>query len=326
LAAAVRVIHGVHGDAAHRRAYAAPPARAGLAELAQVVLAVPHLADRRAAFHVHAAGLARAQPQGHVGALTRGDLRPAAGRAHELAALPGLHLDAVHRRAHRDVLQLERVARLDRRIVAGDDRRALLDVLRRQDVAPLAVRVLHERELPTPAPVGPEPLAHPRHAVLVAPEVHQPVALLVAAALVPRRDAPRVVAPALAVLLGQQRIQRLALVQLGRLDGHREATARGSRFRFLQCHVLLPYRPLLDAQEIDLAAGRHLHVGLLPGRALAVLEGMALHLAPAVHDRDVMDLDLEQELHRLADFLLGRVPPHTEGDLVVRIGDDRALL
>src|SRR5690606_23189958 len=53
---------------------------------------------------------------------------------------------------------------------------------------------------------------------------------------------------------------------------------------------------------------------------------MALHLAPAVHDRDVMDLDLEQELHRLADFLLGRVPPHTEGDLVVRIGDDRALL
>src|SRR2546429_4998222 len=45
LAAAVRVVDGVHGKSAHCRAHAAPTLRAGLAVAAQVVLVVANLAD-----------------------------------------------------------------------------------------------------------------------------------------------------------------------------------------------------------------------------------------------------------------------------------------
>src|SRR5690606_28895513 len=74
LAAAVRVIDRVHRDAAHSRPHAPPPLRAGLAELAEVVLVVADLADRRAAVHVHLAHLARTQPQRGVSTLACDDL------------------------------------------------------------------------------------------------------------------------------------------------------------------------------------------------------------------------------------------------------------
>src|ERR1041385_6961793 len=105
-AAAVRMVDGVHRDAAHRRPNSAPALGAGLADLAQVVLFVPDLADRRTAIHVHLAHLARA----------RDDLHRGARAARELRALPGLELEAVHLRAERDVLQRQRVARFDRGI------------------------------------------------------------------------------------------------------------------------------------------------------------------------------------------------------------------
>src|SRR5215831_4376284 len=72
LAAAVRVVDRVHGEAAHRRAHAAPALGARLAVAAQVVLVVPDLADRRAAVDVHLAGLARLEAHVRVDALTRG--------------------------------------------------------------------------------------------------------------------------------------------------------------------------------------------------------------------------------------------------------------
>ena len=53
LAAAVRVVDRVHRHTAHRRADAAPALGAGLAELAQAVLGVADLADRRAALTEH---------------------------------------------------------------------------------------------------------------------------------------------------------------------------------------------------------------------------------------------------------------------------------
>src|SRR5690606_22860968 len=94
-AAAVRVIDRVHRDAAHGRPDAAPALRARLAELAQVVLIVADLADRRAAIHVHLTHLARAQPHGDVRALARDDLHRRAGAARELRTFAGLQLDAM---------------------------------------------------------------------------------------------------------------------------------------------------------------------------------------------------------------------------------------
>src|SRR5690606_4201406 len=143
-AAAVRMIDRVHRDTAHRRPDAAPALRARLAELAQIVLAVADLADRRAAAHVHLAHLARAQPDRHVRTFAGDDLHRRAGAPRDLRALAGLQLDAVHLRADRDALQRQRVARLDRRIGARLDRVAHRDALRREDVAALAVHIQHE--------------------------------------------------------------------------------------------------------------------------------------------------------------------------------------
>ena len=62
-------------------------------------------------FDVHLADLARAQAQLRVVAFARQQLHRGAGRARELRALAGQHLDAVDRGADRDVAQRQRVAR-----------------------------------------------------------------------------------------------------------------------------------------------------------------------------------------------------------------------
>src|SRR5690606_11747411 len=146
-AAAVRMIDRVHRDAAHRRTHAPPTLRAGLAELAQAVLVVADLADRRAAADVDLAHLAGARTQRRVRAFTGDNLHRRAGASRELRSLAGLELDAMHLRADRNALQRHRVARLDRCIAAGLDRIADLDPLRREDVAPLAVPIKHESEV-----------------------------------------------------------------------------------------------------------------------------------------------------------------------------------
>src|SRR4051812_49287637 len=120
-AAAQRVVDRVHGLAANRRADAAPAVGAGLADLPQVVLLVADLADRRAAIHVHAADLAGAHAQLRVLAFTGEQLHAGAGRACDLRALAGHHLDAVHRGADRDVAQRQHIAALDGRFGAGRD-------------------------------------------------------------------------------------------------------------------------------------------------------------------------------------------------------------
>src|SRR5258708_32642606 len=102
-AATERVIDRVHRLAAHCRADAAPAVGAGLADHAQVVLLVADLADGRAAVHVHAADFPRAQADLRVLAFARAQLHSGARVARDLPALARKHLDAMHRRAHRDV-------------------------------------------------------------------------------------------------------------------------------------------------------------------------------------------------------------------------------
>src|ERR1700722_3122321 len=88
--AAVRVIHRVHRQAAHRRTHAPPANRTGLAVLAQVVLIVAELTERRAAIDVHLACLTGLEAQKRVHAFTRSVLRRAAGATRQLAAATGL--------------------------------------------------------------------------------------------------------------------------------------------------------------------------------------------------------------------------------------------
>src|SRR5256886_697974 len=139
LAATVRVIDRVHGQPAHRRAYALPALGAGLAVAAQVVLVVPHFTDGGAAVDVHLAGLAGLEAQVCIDALARSEGHGTAGAARQLPAAPGLHLDVVDDRADRNVPQRHGVARLDRGVGAGAHFIARLHALGREDVAPLAV-------------------------------------------------------------------------------------------------------------------------------------------------------------------------------------------
>jgi hypothetical protein len=102
------------------------------------------------------------------------------------APRPGLQLDAMHRRADRDVAQRQRVARLDAGLAARLQLLAHRHAARRDDVAALAVGVAQQREVRAAVRVVLEPLDLRRDAVLVAAEVDDPVVVLVPAALVPR--------------------------------------------------------------------------------------------------------------------------------------------
>src|SRR4051812_40153964 len=182
LAAAHRVIDGVHGDAAV--VWAAPlPARApGLADVHAAVLDVADLADGAAAVEVDAAHLAGRQADLTPVPLLRHQLRADPRRAAELRAAGDLELDVVDRGAERDEAQRQVVARLDVGVARRQDGVAHLEAVRAQDVALLAVGVVQERQPRGPVRVVLDGGDLGRHADLVALEVDDAEAPLVSAA------------------------------------------------------------------------------------------------------------------------------------------------
>ena len=66
--------------------------------------------------------------------------------AGQLCALAGIQLNVVDKGTGRDVGERQRVARLDVRSRAGDDHVADLQAVRRDDIALLAVFILHKRD------------------------------------------------------------------------------------------------------------------------------------------------------------------------------------
>src|SRR4051794_22945462 len=99
LAAAVRVVHRVHGGAAGLRSHAHVALAACLAHRDVLVVGVADDAHGRAALRTHHAHLPGGQAQRRHVALLRHQLDARAGGAAELAAAAGLHLDVVHERA-----------------------------------------------------------------------------------------------------------------------------------------------------------------------------------------------------------------------------------
>src|SRR5690606_21128789 len=216
LAAAVRVVHRVQGGAADGGLDAAPTVGAGLAQLLQAVLVIADFADGGPALGRNLAHLTRTQAQGRVTLFAGNQLHRSAGGACDLRTLARLELDAMHRRADRDIAQRQGVAGLDRGVGAGDHLVAGLQPLGRDDVAALAVGIAQQGDVRGAVRVVFDPL-HTRHdPFLVALEVDQAVVLLVATTHVPGGDAAVVVAAAgLALLFNQRRVRR-TLVQLGR--------------------------------------------------------------------------------------------------------------
>src|SRR5690606_25939391 len=85
---------------------------------------------------------------------------------------------------------------------------------------------------------------HSGLAPLVALEVHNPVAPLVAAAAVARRDAAVVVAATALLKRGQQALLRLALRDIREVIGDGVTPAGGCWLVFLQSHRLGPLKQL----------------------------------------------------------------------------------
>src|SRR5438105_1047478 len=225
LATAVRVVDRVHHHTANGRADTHVALDAGLAQLAQAVLFVGHFADRRAAFDVDLANLTGAHADLCVRAFAGQQRCRSTCRTRDLRALAGLQLDAVDRRAHRDVAHRQRVAGADRGLGAAHERGADLEAARGDDVAALAVGIAHQRQVGGAVRVVLDALDLRRDAVLVATEVDDAVVVLVATALVASGDVAVVVAAGLLVLGFQQRRVRFTLVQVVARDLHHAAMA-----------------------------------------------------------------------------------------------------
>jgi hypothetical protein len=143
----------------------------------------------------------------------------------------------VHDGADRDVAQRQAVARLD---VGGRpvlDPVALLEPVRRDDVALLAVGVVQECDPGRAVGVVLDVRDLGRHAVLVvATEVDDAVGALVATALVTGGDPAGVVAAALAVQRADQRLLRLGARDLDEVGDARPTAGRGGRLVLADAH------------------------------------------------------------------------------------------
>jgi len=140
-----------------------------------------------------------------------------------------------------DVAQRQVVARLDVGVSAGLNRVTLLQLVGRDDVALLAVRVVQERNARRAVGVVLDVSNGGGHAVLVVTtEVDQTVGALVSTTLVTGGDATGVVA---STLLGERAHERLLRRRTSHLDevGDRRATtARGRRLVLANSHGSCP--------------------------------------------------------------------------------------
>src|SRR4051794_25832389 len=279
LAAAVRVVDGVHGDAASLGPLAPVPRAAGLAQLDQLVLGVADRADRGPRLHRHQPHFARGKPQRGVLALLGHQLDRGARRAADLAAAPGGELDVVQRRTRRDGPQGKAVAHLDLGALARRDRRADPQPRRRQDVALLAVGVVQQRDVGAAVGVVLDRGHLGGNAVLEPLEVDLAVATLVPATAVAGGDPALGVAPAgLRDPLGE----RLLGLGLGDLrvvgPGGEPASWRG----WLVLAYGHLFAELLTLEEFDAVLRVQRHDRLLPAPALprGVAAALGLGLDP----------------------------------------------
>src|SRR4051812_43404694 len=236
LAAAVRVVDGVHRRAARLRAHPQVALAAGLADLDVLVVGVADRAHGRPAVRANHAHLARRQTQGSRVAVLGHELDADAGRTTQLPPAAGLQLDVVDDRAGRHVRERQRVADGDVGTGPADHGHPYDQPIRRQDVALLAVGVVQQRDVGGAVGVVLDRRDLGRHAVLAALEVDAAVQALGPAAAVARGLAAVDVAPARLLEPLDERLLRLALRDLREVGVGREAAARTGRLGLADRH------------------------------------------------------------------------------------------
>src|SRR4051794_11872814 len=236
LAAAVRVVDGIHRNTSALWALALVTVAAGLADLDVLVLGVRDRSHSRAALTPDHPDLGRGQPQADHRALLRHDLDGRARGAAELAALAGDQLDVVHDGSGRDSGQRKRVARRDVGALPGDHLGADAQALRGQDVALLAVGVVEQRDARGAVGVVLDRGDAGGNPVLGALEVDLAVATLGSAAAMARGDAALGVAAAGRGLALGEALRRLRPAELLTHRVGAEAPAGAGRFCLSVCH------------------------------------------------------------------------------------------
>src|SRR4051812_7162821 len=166
----------------------------------------------------------------------RDELDAGAGAARHLAPPAGLELDVVHERAGGDVLERQRIPGTDVGGRARLDDGADTQPRRSEDVALRAVGVVEQRDPRRAVRVVLDRGDLRGHAVLLALEVDDAVAPLVATALVPHRQAPVVVAAALLRQLLGERLLGLRLRDVVERRDRHEAAARRRRLELANRH------------------------------------------------------------------------------------------
>src|SRR5207245_5124261 len=238
----------------------------GATDFLVLVLDVADLTDGRAAADVNDADAAGRQADLGVLALFRDELRRTARGAHELRSAARLELDPVDLRSGRDVLERQAVADARLGVRSGNDRVADPQVLRRDDVALLAVAVHDEREARRAVRVVLDRRYLRGDPVLVALEVDDAVVPLLAAATMACRDAALRVAAGMAQLaLGEAALRLLAFGQLFERCRLAEAPHRRRGLVLLQRHLLDPFHEvLLDALALADRDNGLLPIGTMP--------------------------------------------------------------
>src|SRR6188472_755002 len=236
LAAAMRVVNRVHGNAAHHGPPPLPPHAACLADRDIGIIRVRDGADGRHALCRHHARLARVEPEDRVARIAADELHVSARGARELPTFIFLHLHVVDDSADRHIGERHGVAGLDVNASVRDHCVARREPLRRQDIRKLAVLVFNQRNEGGSVRVIFEPVDRCRHAELVALEVDLAIGALMPAAAMPHRHTAGIVASASFAQTFGERFDRLALVKVATVDKHELTLARRGRFECLERH------------------------------------------------------------------------------------------
>src|SRR6266851_1459563 len=238
---AVRMIHRIHGHAAHRGLDAAPPRAPGLAEGFVFMVKVAHLANRGHAIDGKLAHFAAGHLHQREVPFFAEQLRRSARGAHGLAAASRVQLEVVHHRAGRNVANHQRVAGKNIRGFAGLHRGADFEPHRMQDVALFAIGVMQQRDVGAAIGVVFDGRNLRGYADFVASEIHLAVLLLVAAAAMPNHDFAVVVASAGALFRLEQSLFGLLLGDMAFVQDGDKPPRRCIWIKAFQSHrCLLP--------------------------------------------------------------------------------------
>src|ERR1700722_4321965 len=223
LATAMWMVNRVHRNSTHVTALAEPSRAPGLADRNIFMVEIADLADSGAAIRLHHPLLARRQLQQRHLALFGHQLRLYTRTARELRTGSRLHLDCVNDGAERDVLEHQRVARLDVGVLARLDLGADFESVRREDVRLHAVGIMQQRDIRGAIGIVLERGDNGGNPVAVALEINQPQTALMPTAAMTRGHASAVVASTGTLDRDQQTLFWLLLGKLRKVRNLHEA-------------------------------------------------------------------------------------------------------